>query len=339
MGSRLSLRPPGASALVLAWVLVAGPSPGVADEGGNGAAAGDFPDYSKVPGYQLQPGSKILAANATQILRVVICAPAAVGADDLAPLVNTCEGVYDGEVVSPVTVSDWSVNGVVGGNATIGTVRGNRDTAIYTAPAKKPTPNIVAVSAKIKLVGSVNPTVVANITITDLSSYTGTVTFSSTAGMAGVHITDGIAQVTWTLIEDLPDVRTYTASGTISASLAPALQGFTCTPVPVSGKIDATDKLVVYTDRATWNPGTYAFVLNVDDPNTMLTAKCKTEDGASMEFPLAKQILVGVGGNCLPDTTARPVAFANAAELQGVFDCPASDFFASLSASWSFKAE
>ena len=144
-------------------------------------------------GYQLQPGSKILATNATQILRVVNCAPATGGPDDLAPLVNTCEGIYDGEVVSPATVS-----------------------------------------AKMKLTGSLNSTVVSNITITDLSKYTGTVNFSSMAGMAGVHVTDGMAQVTWTLIEDLPDVRTYTASGTISAGLAPALQGFTCIPVPVS---------------------------------------------------------------------------------------------------------
>lgn len=44
-------------------------------------------------------------------------------------------------------------------------------------------------------------------------------------------------------------------------------------------------------------------------------------------------------GNCLPDTTPRPVAFENPAELQGTFDCPASDFFASLSARWSFVAE
>jgi hypothetical protein len=310
-----------------------------ANEAAKDTTPGDFPDYSNVQGYQLQPGSKILATNATQILRVVNCAPATGGPDDLAPLVNTCEGIYDGEVVSPATVSDWSVNGVVGGNSIVGTIKGNRDTAIYTAPAKKPTPNTVAVSAKMKLTGSLNSTVVSNITITDLSKYTGTVKFSSTAGMAGVHVTDGMAQVTWTLIEDLPDVRTYTASGTISAGLAPALQGFTCTPVPVSGKIDVKDKLVVYTDRSRWNPGTYAFVLNIDDPNTMLTAKCESEDGGVMEFPLAKQILVGVGGNCLPDTTPRPVAFENPAELQGTFDCPASDFFASLSARWSFVAE
>jgi hypothetical protein len=87
------------------------------------------------------------------------------------------------------------------------------------------------------------------------------------------------------------------------------------------------------------DPKCSSFVLNIDDPNTMLTAKCESEDGGVMEFPLARQILVGVGGNCLPDTTPRPVAFDNPAELQGSFDCPASDFFASLSAQWTFSAE
>ena len=44
--------------------------------------------------------------------------------------------------------------------------------------------------------------------------------------MMGVPVTDGMAEVTWTLLEDLPDVRTYIASGTISAGVALAsLQG------------------------------------------------------------------------------------------------------------------
>jgi len=85
-----------------------------------------------LPGDQLQPGSKILTISATQILRVVNCAPAAVGPEDLAPLVNTCKGIYDGQVVSPATISDWSVNGVVGGNSTIGTISGG------LAPASMP---------------------------------------------------------------------------------------------------------------------------------------------------------------------------------------------------------
>jgi hypothetical protein len=271
---------------------------------------------------------------------VVNCAPAATGSDDLAPLVNTCEGILDGEVVSPATISDWSVNGVVGGNSTIGTIKGSRDTAIYTAPAKKPTPNTVAVSAKVNLKGSQNPLLVSNITISDLSKYTGTVKFSSEAGMMGVTLTDGIAEVTWTLSEELSDVRTYTASGTISAGVAPAsLPGFTCKPVPVTGTIDVTDKLVVYTDRANWNPGTYSFVLNISDPNTQLTAKCKTDDGGELEMPFAKTLLIAVGGNCLPDTTLLPVPFTDQAVLQGTFNCPGSDYFMSLDAQWTFTAE
>jgi len=140
-----------------------------ANEAAKDTTPSDFPDYSQVQGYQLQPGSKILTANATQILRVVNCAPAAAGPDDRTRPINICEGIDDGEVDSPATISDWSVNGVVGGNSIVGTIKGNRDTAIYTAPAKKPTPNTVAVSAKVNLTGSQNPLLVSNITISHLS--------------------------------------------------------------------------------------------------------------------------------------------------------------------------
>ncbi len=165
-----------------------------ANEAAKDTTPGDFPDYSNVQGYQLQPGSKILAVNATQILRVVNCAPA-------------------------------------------------------------------------------------------------------------------------------------------------ALSGLTCKPVPVTGTIDVSDKLVVYTDRANWNPGTYSFVLNVSDPNTELTAKCKSDGGGELQIPFVKTLLIAVGGNCLPDMTPVPVRFTDPAVLQGTFNCPGSDYFMSLDAQWTFTAE
>lgn len=187
-------------ALIVAFAAGPGTAFSAAPAAGDGEpSTTDFPAFSKLAGYQLQPASKTLRTGATQALRVVNCALPAVGVDDPVPLVNSCEGIYDGEVVSPATVSDWSVNGIVGGNATVGTIGGSRDTAAYTAPASKPVPGTVAVSAKITLEGSLNPTVVANITISDLASYAGKVTFSSKAGMGGVNITDGVAEVKWVL--------------------------------------------------------------------------------------------------------------------------------------------
>jgi hypothetical protein len=49
------------------------------------------------------------------------------------------------------------------------------------------------------------------------------VTFTSKAGMGGVKFIDGLAELTCVLTEDLPDVRTFTAEGTISGDLAWAM--------------------------------------------------------------------------------------------------------------------
>jgi len=307
--------------------------------GGDKPSAADFPAFSKLAGYQLQPANKTLRTGATQSLRVVNCALLEAGPDDPVPLVNACEGIYDGELVSPATVSEWSVNGVVGGNAEVGTIRGSRDQATYTAPARKPDSGTVAISAKIRLEGSLNPTAVANITITDLSRYAGKVTFSSQAGMGGVNITDGVAEMVWVLVEDLPGVRTFTAEGTISGNLAPAIEGMNCQPVHVSGKIGAAQKLLVYSSRSAWNAGTHAFSLYPENTEATLTAQCRAPGGASFPLPFANLLSVSVGGNCLPDMTPKPVPYADAAVLQGSFDCPASDFFAGISAQWTFRAE
>jgi hypothetical protein len=49
---------------------------------------------------------------------------------------------------SPSTAVTWSVNGVAGGNSTLGTIAANSaDTALYTGPAVPPTPATVSVTA------------------------------------------------------------------------------------------------------------------------------------------------------------------------------------------------
>lgn len=330
------------SGLVFALALAAGPATGTGDEAGMAAGNSDHPTFSTLSGYQLQPDSKTLKTGARQALRVVNCSPPEVGAEELALLWHAGKDIYECEAVSPATISDWSVNGIVGGNTSIGTITGSRDTATYTAPATKPNPATVAVSAKVNLKGSLNTLMVSNITITDLSKYSGTVKFSSkapTGGGIGVGITNGTATVTWTLEEELPDVRTYIASGTISGDLAPEMEDVNCKPVPVSGKIESGDKLVVYTERANWNPATYSFGLVMADRDTMLTTKCTDENGGEFPISFPNLLMALVGGNCLPDMTPRPVPFTDPEVLQGSFDCPGNEYFAGLSAQWTFTAE
>ena len=44
------------------------------------------------------------------------------------------------------TLSNWAVDGISGGNATVGTVTPNVENGYYTAPASKPTPSVVTLS-------------------------------------------------------------------------------------------------------------------------------------------------------------------------------------------------
>jgi hypothetical protein len=68
------------------------------------------------------------------------------GDDELASLGNT---------VGLSGVSDWRVNGVLGGNSTVGTVSGNGNAATYTAPASITQRKVVNVSARYKMTTTV----------------------------------------------------------------------------------------------------------------------------------------------------------------------------------------
>ena len=258
-----------------------------------------------VQGYRLQPLSKTLKVNESLALQVVYCYPPPVApGDDLTPLGLSCNTPAAQSGLAPLFfVNEWSVNGNVDGNGATGTVSGNGPSATYNAPAKKPSPSTVAVSARVNLGTKGKTLVVSNITITDLApGYSGTVNFTNT-GQTNVDTTNGVANVTWALTEDLPDVRTYTASGTISGSLAPVVSGYTCTPLAVTSNIEVTDKLLVYTASNTLWPSTHAFTLTADDINTTLTTNCTdNSNGATIPVQFSKLLYVSVGGNCLPST-------------------------------------
>lgn len=68
------------------------------------------------------------------------------GDDELSPLGNT-SGLPG--------VSDWRVNGIPGGNSSVGTVSGNENLATFTAPASITARKIVYVSAKYKMTSQV----------------------------------------------------------------------------------------------------------------------------------------------------------------------------------------
>lgn len=107
-----------------------------------------FSDWSMLAGSQIQPPAASVQVGNTVALTLVFCEKVA-----------TLDGTPDGLLTSLMAkcasgidlASDWEVNSIAGGNASVGTVvadSGSEDSATYTAPAAVPQANPVAVSTQ-----------------------------------------------------------------------------------------------------------------------------------------------------------------------------------------------
>lgn len=285
-----------------------------------------FSDFSLVQGYRLQPLSKTLRVDESLALQVAFCYPAT--DSDLTPLGLSCDtDVPQSDVAAPFVISEWSVNGNAGGDATVGTVSGNGPSATYQAPATQPTPNTVAVSARVNLPARGETLVVSNITITDSATYTGTFNFSISLGVGSV-VSSGSANVTWTQFEDLGDTRSYVPSGTITADITLAGCDTLHATVPIQATVPhgAGPTLVVYTASNSAFANSYQFGLSAD-PNTILTFRC---GDTTIPSPAPIAIIVGV---C---TSGGLVPFTDEAQLTGDYSCLASGLD---DATWGFTLD
>jgi len=121
----------------------------------------------------------------------------------------------------------WSINGIAGGNAQIGTIVGNADGSVtYTAPAVVPTPNnvvqLTAVSVDDPTV-SISQNIIVDNPIPILTSATP-MTFdvgSATVVVTGSNFING-AQV---LVNGAPAQTTFNSGGQLTASISPAEPG------------------------------------------------------------------------------------------------------------------
>jgi len=113
------------------------------------------------------------------------------------------------------------VNGIVGGNGTVGTISGSGQSATYTAPATKPSPDTVTVTANVDAAwGNTDKVIVfSDITISDTKSMHGTLTFDFT--YLGVLPFEATATVDMPQVVDEYDMTIYdmnTSGGTIKIS-------------------------------------------------------------------------------------------------------------------------
>ncbi len=138
-----------------------------------GAETSHFSDWSLVAGFQLRPPTALLRAGATVELAVYACTNRVDGTDELAELRYKCRPDPDF-----FTVQAWAANGVVNGNASVGTFTAATDTsATFRAPAVAPAMNPVVVSASTTDVTTKRKTILtANIYVEEHPRFSGMIT-------------------------------------------------------------------------------------------------------------------------------------------------------------------
>lgn len=130
-----------------------------------------FSDWAVIAGAQLFPGKAEVAVGSELELKLMLCKQRPDMGDADTSVVDACEEA----LLTPNELENWSVNSVVGGNTTIGTITPRpspgptQDSAraLYEAPVDRPTPDTVAVSVTYnELTPGAQPmTLVSNITI------------------------------------------------------------------------------------------------------------------------------------------------------------------------------
>ncbi|MBL8264853.1 hypothetical protein [Steroidobacter sp.] len=130
-----------------------------------------FSDWSLVVGVQLTPKAVTLNVGQSAQFQVILCDEFEDDEQDNGELpVPTVAYRCRTTPGTSFLAGDWAVNGAIGGSARHGTIVADTDElagrATYTAPATRPTPNVVAVSARYRAEDS-QQLLVSNVTIVD----------------------------------------------------------------------------------------------------------------------------------------------------------------------------
>ncbi len=268
------------------------------------------------------------------VLDLVECAGGGAGS------ARTCAKNGEGLVLVEGRASNWAVNGIPGGNSTVGTIVGTELGATYTAPASKPAPASVAVSAKATGDPSFpNLTVVANLTITDTvnNTYQGNVSYATVYNASTgdpLFAFKGQANVVWTLRFNDFGRRIYVASGTITGTydLSDSVQS--CTPVNITTPITGPfNELEIDT-----NKGSYSFNLNGDE-NVKVTTTCKVKGFNSTNDQVIKgnSVHMGVRG-CSYAEPPELLLYSDLDRLSGTQPFHPLKVCQATSATWDFSA-
>jgi len=249
-----------------------------------------FSDYSTVLGLQIRPATAAVDFQGSVLVKVDYCYDAAAATDpELVSLVYTCDD-GGGDPIAPLgTFSNWSVNGVVGGNGASGNIvpTGGGQQATFHAPAVTPPGNPVIVSVQASI-GGVTKVLQASITIG--SSWEGDGVWFDPAGTGNLNDGNHINfHAIWTLSGAYNGVEIYTAAGGANVSLYSDPTCPEISLVPSSGRLmsgQAGGQMII--NRTT---STVAIVTIAADWMARRTTQCHGEAAETQQL----EVILGLG--------------------------------------------
>jgi hypothetical protein len=283
-----------------------------------------FSDWSYVGGLQIAPAAATVAVNKQQFLRVVDCGdwPDPNGTNQQRVLLE-CRTALRADAPSA-----WSVNGIVNGNASVGTIStipNLLEFAGYNAPAAVPAQNPVAVSATLDAPAG-RLTLVSNIKVVDsIETYVGTFSsrFSGPSGQSQID-----ANVRFTQLAVAADgTRTYVGGGSARLNGSFTVSGETCAWDAATGDLQPPSSLLVAPNGG--GPLANRYQIQVA-AQAMSTLRCP---GSDTPAPLQVSHSVGLDSGC-----ELPLVGADASVLSGSWSCnlPGGG---TLRVNWALKAE
>jgi hypothetical protein len=160
-----------------------------------------FSDWSLLQDVQIQPASASVRNDAALPVSLIACFREEVVMQNDGPRYVCRQGEP-----RRFTVSRWAVNGQTGGSATVGTVRsGGAGRAVYQAPHRAPTPNVVQVTAELGGANGARALVFASVAVYDDSftvegRWQAVVTYSHTRVVEGGSTYQAMGMVEATLV-------------------------------------------------------------------------------------------------------------------------------------------
>jgi len=178
-----------------------------------------FSDWSLVGGFNVRPPYKKVKTGEKALFAVAFCYSPNTGDDDLTALGYECDIDASDLDTAPLlptpNVERWSVDGTEGGSAAKGTVTWQQAKATYTAPAERPSPDTVSLSADVKWKSKGKLVATAVVAIDPpLRVYKGNVMHTINDSTTSVTMS---GDVTWTEVET--SVDSFVPSGTVTASI------------------------------------------------------------------------------------------------------------------------